>query len=212
MCYYRLLVPSSTTVVCDICIKLVVYRVTPSCLMISTGSHQRMQLPYNNWVQGTQRVELKAGSVGGGADDGRVTFRVAVTTSDVRGAGQCAWAGVGVCLLTSLAQLQQKPLADAMTIQGEPWHQLSAGVQSFAAGCICRWLRCTAAGVVLCKTLILEGLNSANRSMYHPAGTDANVKVVLYGDKGDTGERPLESSANDFERGKVGSCAVYCVV
>lgn len=36
------------------------------------------------------------------------------------------------------------------------------------------------------------------------AGTDANVKVVLYGEKGDTGERPLESSANDFERGKVG--------
>jgi hypothetical protein len=35
------------------------------------------------------------------------------------------------------------------------------------------------------------------------AGTDANVAIVLYGEKGDTGERKLESSANDFERGKV---------
>ncbi|KAF6256823.1 hypothetical protein COO60DRAFT_1640423 [Scenedesmus sp. NREL 46B-D3] len=34
------------------------------------------------------------------------------------------------------------------------------------------------------------------------AGTDANVGVVLYGEKGETGERKLESSANDFERGK----------
>uniref|UniRef100_A0A383W527 PLAT domain-containing protein n=1 Tax=Tetradesmus obliquus TaxID=3088 RepID=A0A383W527_TETOB len=34
------------------------------------------------------------------------------------------------------------------------------------------------------------------------AGTDANVALVLYGEKGDTGERKLESSANDFERGK----------
>jgi hypothetical protein len=30
------------------------------------------------------------------------------------------------------------------------------------------------------------------------AGTDANVALVLYGEKGDTGERKLESSANDF--------------
>lgn len=35
------------------------------------------------------------------------------------------------------------------------------------------------------------------------AGTDADVSVVLYGDKGDSGERRLENSANNFERGKV---------
>eukprot|EP00775_Hariotina_reticulata_P001782 gene1782-2116_t len=34
------------------------------------------------------------------------------------------------------------------------------------------------------------------------AGTDANVSFVLFGEKGDTGQHPLESSANDFERGK----------
>ncbi len=40
------------------------------------------------------------------------------------------------------------------------------------------------------------------------AGTDANVTMVLTGEKGDTGERKLDSSANDFERGKVrGPCA-----
>lgn len=46
------------------------------------------------------------------------------------------------------------------------------------------------------------------------AGTDANVALVLYGEKGDTGERKLESSANDFERGKVRGllpCAQVCV-
>ena len=36
------------------------------------------------------------------------------------------------------------------------------------------------------------------------AGTDADVTVVLYGSQGDSGEQRLESSANDFERGKVG--------
>ena len=35
------------------------------------------------------------------------------------------------------------------------------------------------------------------------AGTDADVTMVLYGSKGDTGERVLATSANDFERGKV---------
>ena len=38
------------------------------------------------------------------------------------------------------------------------------------------------------------------------AGTDANVTMTLMGDKGDTGERKLDSSANDFERGKVSPC------
>jgi hypothetical protein len=39
---------------------------------------------------------------------------------------------------------------------------------------------------------------------YRGAGTDANVSMTLYGDKGDTGIRKLDSSQNDFERGKVG--------
>ena len=32
------------------------------------------------------------------------------------------------------------------------------------------------------------------------AGTDANVRMVLYGTKGDTGERELANSKNNFER------------
>lgn len=35
------------------------------------------------------------------------------------------------------------------------------------------------------------------------AGTDSNITMTLFGDKGDTGVRALDSSANDFERGKV---------
>jgi lipoxygenase homology domain-containing protein 1 len=35
------------------------------------------------------------------------------------------------------------------------------------------------------------------------AGTDANVFVHLFGDSGDSGERKLESSGNNFERGKL---------
>lgn len=37
------------------------------------------------------------------------------------------------------------------------------------------------------------------------AGTDADVTCVLYGEKGDSGERRLENSANNFERGQ--ACA-----
>lgn len=32
------------------------------------------------------------------------------------------------------------------------------------------------------------------------AGTDADVFLVIYGTKGDTGERALDTSANNFER------------
>lgn len=35
------------------------------------------------------------------------------------------------------------------------------------------------------------------------AGTDANVYIILHGERGDTGKRPLESSGNNFERGKI---------
>lgn len=37
------------------------------------------------------------------------------------------------------------------------------------------------------------------------AGTDADISVILTGDKGSSKELRLESSANNFERGKV-SC------
>lgn len=36
------------------------------------------------------------------------------------------------------------------------------------------------------------------------AGTDADVYLVIYGQNGDTGERKLDNSTNNFERGKVG--------
>ena len=42
------------------------------------------------------------------------------------------------------------------------------------------------------------------------AGTDAAVTCVLYGARGDSGERRLESSANDFERGKRDDFYVTC--
>jgi hypothetical protein len=35
------------------------------------------------------------------------------------------------------------------------------------------------------------------------AGTDADVFLTIYGPKGDTGERELEASGNNFERNKV---------
>lgn len=41
------------------------------------------------------------------------------------------------------------------------------------------------------------------------AGTDADVSMVLFCEKGDTGQRRLESSANDFERGKVREQALW---
>lgn len=43
---------------------------------------------------------------------------------------------------------------------------------------------------------------TVNTSDIRGAGTDANVYVTIYGSKGDSGELRLESSWNDFERGR----------
>ncbi|KAJ9526209.1 hypothetical protein QJQ45_009677 [Haematococcus lacustris] len=42
------------------------------------------------------------------------------------------------------------------------------------------------------------------------AGTDANVVMTLFGSKGDSGERKLDSSSNDFERGKTDTFFFEC--
>lgn len=34
------------------------------------------------------------------------------------------------------------------------------------------------------------------------AGTDANVYITMFGEFGDSGEKPLTSSKNNFERGQ----------
>lgn len=34
------------------------------------------------------------------------------------------------------------------------------------------------------------------------AGTDANVYIVLFGENGDSGQKNLDDSRNNFERGK----------
>lgn len=38
--------------------------------------------------------------------------------------------------------------------------------------------------------------------------TDANVFIILHGDKGDSGKRALESAGNNFERGRVDSFGI----
>lgn len=43
------------------------------------------------------------------------------------------------------------------------------------------------------------------------AGTDSQVSVVLYGEKGDSGAKVLDSSANDFERGSKCGFEIECV-
>lgn len=48
------------------------------------------------------------------------------------------------------------------------------------------------------------------RSDLRGSGTDADVYVVVYGEKGDTGERVLDNSLqNNFERGKVRSEGLF---
>ncbi len=34
------------------------------------------------------------------------------------------------------------------------------------------------------------------------AGTDANVSITLFGESGDSGEKKLDNSKNNFERGR----------
>ena len=43
------------------------------------------------------------------------------------------------------------------------------------------------------------------------AGTDANVFVKLFGDNGETEEKKLESSGNNFERGSIDAFAIEAV-
>ena len=43
------------------------------------------------------------------------------------------------------------------------------------------------------------------------AGTDADVFLTVYGPKGDTGERELAASGNNFERNKVGRVVCVCL-
>jgi len=43
------------------------------------------------------------------------------------------------------------------------------------------------------------------------AGTDANVFLTLFGSNGDSGERKLESSGNNFERNQTDSFGIDCV-
>ena len=43
------------------------------------------------------------------------------------------------------------------------------------------------------------------------AGTDANVYIILYGEKGDSGKRKLEAPGNSFERAKSDSFGIECV-
>ena len=42
------------------------------------------------------------------------------------------------------------------------------------------------------------------------AGTDANVHITLFGDKGDSGQKTLDTRKNNFERGKKDTFSVEC--
>ncbi len=46
---------------------------------------------------------------------------------------------------------------------------------------------------------------------FRGAGTDANVFAQLFGENGDTGERKLESSGNNFERGHADTFGIEAV-
>ncbi len=43
------------------------------------------------------------------------------------------------------------------------------------------------------------------------AGTDANVFIILHGEKGDSGKRNLESSGNNFERARIDTFGVEVI-
>ena len=43
------------------------------------------------------------------------------------------------------------------------------------------------------------------------AGTDANVFIEIYGDKGKSGQKPLDGKGNNFERSKTDSFGIDCI-
>ncbi|PNH12713.1 Lipoxygenase y domain-containing protein 1 [Tetrabaena socialis] len=77
------------------------------------------------------------------------------------------------------------------------------------------WLRKTKEqGDKSCRKELIAGAAGQSLNSYkvevqtsdvRGAGTDSDVHITVFGAKGDTGARALESSANDFERGKLDS-------
>ncbi|KAK9824333.1 hypothetical protein WJX72_009517 [[Myrmecia] bisecta] len=84
------------------------------------------------------------------------------------------------------------------------------------------WLRKTReAGLTGCSRKLLPGAHDAatglcdyqlvvHTSNLKGAGTDADISAVLYGASGDSGERKLDNSANNFERGQVDTFFIQC--
>jgi len=103
---------------------------------------------------------------------------------------------------------------------GADWHLASVEVlhsgrqESFVFPCN-DWLRKTKeAGLAGCCRTLRQGHDgggagpaqyriTVHTSDCRGAGTDSNIHMVLYGSKGDTGDRCLDSASNNFERGKV---------
>jgi hypothetical protein len=58
-------------------------------------------------------------------------------------------------------------------------------------------------GAVLYRVMVKTGT-------IRGAGTDANVYLTLFGEKGDSGKRLLDNSSNNFERGKTDEFGIEC--
>lgn len=82
-----------------------------------------------------------------------------------------------------------------------------------APSCLAHEIAGAAGGASLCSYKV-----EVQTGDVRGAGTDSDVSITVFGSKGDTGSRPLETGANDFERGHldtffftVGVCAHACV-
>ncbi|KAG2499991.1 hypothetical protein HYH03_002273 [Edaphochlamys debaryana] len=218
----------------------------------STATGEKLVFPFAKWIDEKNGLEhvLWPDRDGDGipdptADAELLKYRVAVYTSDIRGAGTDAnvfielhgdKAFVGKTVLDTNANNFERNRKDEFVIQGtdvgelqhiiighdnsgvgaswhlqqvEVWHPVLQKMYLFPCN---EWLESSKEkGIEGCKRTLLSGAAAAaaglcsyrvivKTSDMRGAGTDADVFLTIYGPKGDTGERPLDNSANNFER------------
>ncbi|KAG2450199.1 hypothetical protein HYH02_000301 [Chlamydomonas schloesseri] len=220
--------------------------------VISSATGEKLIFPFAKWVDDKHGLEhvLWPDRDGDGipdptADADLIKYKVAVYTSDIRGAGTDAnvyiemhgdKAFVGKTNLDTSANNFERGRKDEFEIKGSDvgelqsivighdnsgvgasWHLQQVEVfhpvlnKMYVFPCN-EWLETSKEkGVDGCKRTLLTGAAAADAGIasyrvmvktsdLRGAGTDADVFLTIYGPKGDTGERVLDNSSNNFER------------
>ncbi|GLC44364.1 hypothetical protein PLESTF_000049800 [Pleodorina starrii] len=220
----------------------------------STATGEKLVFPFARWLDDKNGLEhvLWPDRDGDGvpdptADADLIKYRIAVYTSDIRGAGTDAnvfielhgdKGFVGKTTLDSVANNFERGRKDEFVVSGtdvgelqhivighdnsgvgSAWHMQQVEVfhpvlQKLYVFPCNEWLEPSKdpkAPLEGCRRTLHTGAAGGTLTSYRVlvktsdlrgAGTDSDVFLTIYGPKGDTGERPLDNNANNFERGQ----------